>query len=111
MGKTKVRAKIEPAVGAAREAAHESLRTYVLQVTSLVKKKDPTTQDLADRLLAPLRQLKERKHKATDAEEGTGDEASASTGSTSTSAAAAASAAPGPAKAAAPAAAPAKAAG
>ncbi len=109
LGKTKVRAKIEPAVGAAREAAHESLRTYVLQVTSLVKKKDPTTQDLADRLLAPLRQLKERKHKASDAEEGTGDEASASTASTT--AATSTPAAPGPAKAAAPAAAPAKAAG
>lgn len=39
-------------------AAHDAIRTYVLRVSAHVKKGDPATRDLADRLLAPLHEHK-----------------------------------------------------
>ena len=55
VGTTVVKPVVEtPALREALDDARHELRAYVLAVTAQVSRKDPTTQALADRLLAPL---------------------------------------------------------
>lgn len=65
VGTTAVKPTIEsPAIQEALDDARHDLRAYVLAVSSHVKRKEPTTQALADRLLAPLVHWKEGSSKA-----------------------------------------------
>lgn len=60
-----------PILRKARDAALDTVREYVLRVTAHVRKKDPQTAALADRLLEPLRTWKDRTARAgaTEGEE------------------------------------------
>ncbi|UQA58679.1 hypothetical protein [Polyangium aurulentum] len=72
LGITAVKPEPEaPSVGGAREAALEALRSYVLRVAAHVKKGEPATAALAERLLEPLASYKSRprKGRAQDASE------------------------------------------
>jgi hypothetical protein len=53
-----------PAVRVARDNAIDLVRSYVLRVAALVRKSDPNTEALAQRLLAPLVTWRERPAKA-----------------------------------------------
>jgi hypothetical protein len=55
LGITTVKATVEsPAIRVARDAAVEVLRGYVLRVAALVRKSDPQSEALSQRLLAPI---------------------------------------------------------
>ncbi len=61
LGITTPKAQAEsPALREAKGAAVEVLRDYVLRVSAHVRKKDPTTGELAARLLAPLTNWRDR---------------------------------------------------
>ena len=60
LGITEVKPVVEsPAIRDALDDLRHELRAYVLAVSSQVKRKEPATQALADRLLAPLIHWKE----------------------------------------------------
>jgi hypothetical protein len=55
LGITTVKAAVEtPAIRVARDAAVEVVRGYVLRVAALVRKSDPQSEALSQRLLAPI---------------------------------------------------------
>ncbi|MRG94028.1 hypothetical protein [Polyangium spumosum] len=64
LGITKAKPAAEPpVVGKAQSAALDALRSYVLRVAAYVRESEPATAELAERLLAPLTQWKERPRK------------------------------------------------
>ncbi|MDI1448405.1 hypothetical protein [Polyangium sp. 6x1] len=64
LGITKARPVSElPGVGKAQATALDVLRSYVLRVAAYVRESEPATAALAERLLAPLAQWKERPRK------------------------------------------------
>jgi hypothetical protein len=66
LGITTVKTSPEaPALREARDAALDAVREYVLRVTAHVRKKDPQTTALAERLLAPLSVWKDRAARAS----------------------------------------------
>jgi len=68
LGITVVKVAAEsPAVRVARDNAIDLVRSYVLRVAALVRKSDPNTEALAQRLLAPLVNWRDRPAKAATA--------------------------------------------
>lgn len=57
-----------PAIRVARDNATDVIRSYVLRVAALVRKSDPQTEALSQRLLAPLVNWRARPAKAAEAE-------------------------------------------
>lgn len=53
-----------PAIREARDTAIDLIRSYVLRVAALVRKSDPQTEALSQRLLAPLVNWRDRPAKA-----------------------------------------------
>jgi hypothetical protein len=69
LGITVVKVAAEgPAVRVARDNAIDLVRSYVLRVAALVRKSDPNTETLAQRLLAPLVTWRDKPVKAAAAE-------------------------------------------
>ena len=69
LGITVVKVAVEsPAVRVARDNAIDLVRAYVLRVAALVRRSDPNTEALAQRLLAPLVNWRDRPVKAAAAE-------------------------------------------
>jgi hypothetical protein len=56
------------AVREAQDAGVDAIRAYVLRVSAHVRKRDPQTAELADRLLAPLRTWRDRPARAAASE-------------------------------------------
>jgi hypothetical protein len=70
LGITVTRPTTEPlALREAFDAAHEALRSYVLRVSAHVRKSDPSSAELASRLLSPLVHWKDRPNKPSEPEE------------------------------------------
>lgn len=66
LGITAVKQVVEsPAIRVARDAAADVIRGYVLRVVALVRKSDPETEALSQRLLAPIVHWRESPAKAS----------------------------------------------
>jgi hypothetical protein len=70
LGITAIRPQVDSRdVREALNNAQEALRSYALRVSAHVRKSEPASAELAERLLTPLIQWKDRPSKASEQEE------------------------------------------